>query len=309
MEHRGAAARQALDRLEPALARCAHGLGVAGGHHVALAEGHDRAGRAIRRVSGSSPAATRSISARDTAVSSAGSPGTSPDGYSSGSNERCRSATHTSQKLAVRVHGRAGGPREAARPRGGRCPRDPKRRRRGHRRRDPLPRHLPEPARHRGDRADSPHGLRDAHVHRRPLQAASGGSTACAPTGTPGRSPTSRTTCAPRSTHFGRARSSRTHSIRGYVYEIEIGNCARSADRRNRVGGGGRLPGALTGDLRLGQSEVRTLEQLGGVRGLGRGTRRDPRWRSARSRRAPAVRRRGGCTRTGDRPAGACRSP
>ena len=59
-------------------------------------------------------------------------------------------------------------------------------------------------------------------------------------------------------------------SIRGFVYDVETGSCARSADRRARLGGGGRLPGALPADLRLRQGPVRALEQLGRARRLAR---------------------------------------
>ena len=68
------------------------------------------------------------------------------------------------------VHGRAAQSLRPARPAGGRRPRDPKRRRRRHRRRDPLAGDQPAPARHRGDRADPPHRLRHADVHRRRVQ-------------------------------------------------------------------------------------------------------------------------------------------
>ena len=52
-------------------------------------------------------------------------------------------------------------------PAGGRRPRDPQRRRRGHRRRDPLAGDLPAAARHRGDHPHPPHRLRHADLHRR----------------------------------------------------------------------------------------------------------------------------------------------
>ncbi|CAA9521966.1 MAG: Carbonic anhydrase, beta class, partial [uncultured Solirubrobacteraceae bacterium] len=74
-----------------------------------------------------------------------------------------------------RLHGRARESLRAARARGGRRPRHPQRRRRDHRRRDPLARDLPAAARNRGDPAHPPHGLRHAHLHRRRVQALDSG--------------------------------------------------------------------------------------------------------------------------------------
>ena len=54
-------------------------------------------------------------------------------------------------------------------PAGGRRPCDPERRRRRHRRRDPLDRDLATAARDEGDHPDPPHRLRHAHVQRRGL--------------------------------------------------------------------------------------------------------------------------------------------
>ena len=76
VEHGGAAAGQPLDGLEAAGAGGGHRLGVALAATTSrLPKATIGPGRAIRSVSGRSPAATRSISARETAVSSAGSSG------------------------------------------------------------------------------------------------------------------------------------------------------------------------------------------------------------------------------------------
>ena len=82
----------------------------------------------------------------------------------------------------------------------GRRPRDPQRRRRGHRRRDPFLGHLAAAARHRGDRPRPPHRLRDAHLHRRRVRRApSRTRSASSPNGRRSRSPTSTRTYDSRS--------------------------------------------------------------------------------------------------------------
>ena len=76
VEHRGPAAGQAHHGSKPAVARGAHRIRDSPATTTSrLENATQRPGRASRSVSGSSPAATRSMSARDTAVSSAGSSG------------------------------------------------------------------------------------------------------------------------------------------------------------------------------------------------------------------------------------------
>ena len=107
----------------------------------------------------------------------------------------------------------------------GRGPRDPQRRRRRDRRRDPLAGDHPAPARHRGDRPDPPHRLRHAHVHRRRVpRRHPGRHRHQARRGRPSRSPTSTPTCAQ---SIGRIKASpfipHTDAVRGFVFDVETG--------------------------------------------------------------------------------------
>ncbi len=107
----------------------------------------------------------------------------------------------------------------------GRRPRDPQRGRRRLGRRAQIPRDLPEPARHRGDRPDPPHRLRHAHLHRRRVRRqARGRDRRAARLARSTPSTTSSRTSGTRSTKI---RSSpfvpRTDNVRGFVYEVETG--------------------------------------------------------------------------------------
>ena len=175
-------------------------------------------------------------------------------------------------------------PAQAPRPGGGRRPRDPQRRRRGDRGRDPLARDLAEPARHRGDRADPPHRLRDAHVHRRRVRRRSSRRRPAA--ARVARRPLPRprrATCA--TSHRadqGDPFVPNTDSVRGFVYEVETGGCARSSEGLRRAAPA--APGARTAKVSAKRPSDR--------RAPGRTPRAAGRGGSARSAGARAARAR-----------------
>ena len=123
------------------------------------------------------------------------------------------------------LHGRAPARVRRARAPGGRRSRDPQRRRRGHRRRDPLAGDLPAAARHRGDHPHPPHRLRHAHVHRRRLQGVDRAATPAIKPGWAAEAFTDLDGDVRQS--IARVKASpfipRKDSVRGFVYEVETG--------------------------------------------------------------------------------------
>ena len=136
-----------------------------------------------------------------------------------------------------RLHGRPPGRPRPARARARRRARDPQRRRRRHRRRDPLAGDLPAPARHRGDRADPPHRLRHADVHRRRASAA----TSQDDTGIkPPWSPESFTDLdADVRSSIGRIKAQPVHpaqdAVRGFVYDVHTGRLREVTPLRSQA--------------------------------------------------------------------------
>ena len=112
------------------------------------------------------------------------------------------------------------------RARGGRVARDPQRGRRRDRRRDPLAGDQPAAARHQGDRADPPHRLRDAHLHRRRVHAPriQEDDRPQARAGPPRRSATSTTDVRQ---SIARIKASpfvpHTDQVRGFVFDVATG--------------------------------------------------------------------------------------